>query len=225
LEQILDIFLHLDKHLTEVVTNHGPWVYGILFAIIFAETGLVIMPFLPGDSLLFAVGALCATGTMKLWIAASVMLVAAILGDAVNYHVGKYIGPKVFAKQVDPNAKRTLKDRLLSRKHLDEAHRFFEKHGGKAVILARFVPIVRTFIPFVAGAGSMRYGQFFLYNVVGAFAWVGICMAAGYFFGNIPVVKRNFELVVIGIVGVSLLPIAFEFMKARKAAKAAGAVS
>ena len=211
---LIDFFIHLDAHLAEFVIAYGPWVYGLLFVIVFAETGLVVTPFLPGDSLLFAVGALSATGVMNPWIAATLLLVAAILGDAVNYAVGHYIGPRVFTAH---DANSTL-HRLLNRDHLDRAHAFFEKYGGKAVVLGRFVPIVRTFVPFVAGAGAMTYGTFAFYNVVGAFAWVGICVGGGYAFGNVPVVKENFSLVALGIVIVSVLPMAFELIKARRQA-------
>ncbi len=211
--QVIDLFIHLDAHLAEFVTAYGPWVYGLLFLIVFAETGLVVTPFLPGDSLLFTVGALSATGVMNPVIASSLLLVAAILGDAVNYSVGHYIGPRVFRAH---DANSTL-HRLLNRDHLDRAHAFFEKYGGKAVVLGRFVPIVRTFVPFVAGAGAMTYVTFAFYNVVGAVVWVGVCVGAGYAFGNVPVVKENFSLVALGIVVVSVMPMAFELIKSRTA--------
>ncbi len=209
---LIDLFMHLDAHLAEFVLAHGPWVYGLLFLIVFAETGLVVTPFLPGDSLLFAVGALSATGVMNPWIAVALLLVAAVLGDAVNYAVGHYIGPRVFTAHDAKN----WTHRLLNRDHLDKAHAFFEKYGGKAVVLGRFVPIVRTFVPFVAGAGSMTYGTFAFYNVTGAIAWVGICVGAGYLFGNVPVVKENFSLVVLGIILVSVVPMAIELLKSRR---------
>lgn len=212
MEHFLDIFLNLNQHLDTFVQDHGAWVYALLFAIIFAETGLVIMPFLPGDSLLFAAGAIAARGSMNVWIIVFSLIIAGVLGDAVNYHVGRWIGPRVFAAKVEGQP-RTLMDRLLNRKHLDKAHAFFEKHGGKAVILARFVPIVRTFVPFVAGAGSMTYSKFFIYNVTGAIAWVGICVGAGYAFGNIEVVQKNFELVIVGIVIVSVIPMGIEILR------------
>lgn len=210
--------------LKEFVGNHGVGVYVLLFAIVFAETGLVLLPFLPGDSLLFTVGALSVPqedgkAVFNFWLVSGILIVAAILGDAVNYHIGKFIGPRVFSKEAS-TAKPTLFERALNRKHLDRAHAFFEKYGGKAVILGRFVPIVRTFVPFVAGAGAMNYGKFFLYNVAGAVLWVGVCCTAGYFFGNFEIVKKNFELVVIGIIIVSVLPVVYEVLKARSEAKA-----
>ena len=211
---LIDLFMHLDAHLAEFVLAHGPWVYGLLFLIVFAETGLVVTPLLPGDSLLFAVGALSATGVMNPWVAVVLLLVAAVLGDAVNYAVGHYIGPRVFTAHDAKN----WTHRLLNRDHLDKAHAFFEKYGGKAVVLGRFVPIVRTFVPFVAGAGSMTYGTFAFYNVTGAIAWVGICVGAGYLFGNVPVVRENFSLVALGIIFVSALPMAIELLKSRRQA-------
>lgn len=225
MQQLLDLFLNLDTHLEGLVTEHGEWVYGILFAIIFAETGLVVTPFLPGDSLLFAVGALAARGLFNVWLVSLILIIAAILGDAVNYHIGKYLGPRVFRCEVVEGCKPTLFMRLLNRKHLDRAHVFFEKYGGKAVILARFVPIVRTFVPFVAGAGAMNYAKFVLYNIIGAIAWVGVCVAAGYWFGNFEIVKKNFELVIIGIIVVSLIPVAIEIISARRAPAAPPAAS
>ena len=208
----IDLFLHLDRHLAEFIALHGPWVYGLLFLVVFAETGLVVTPFLPGDSLLFAVGALAARGALDLGLATLLLLSAAILGDTVNYAAGHYLGPRILTAE----DRSGFRHRLLNRKHLDRTHAFFERHGGKAVVLGRFVPIVRTFVPFVAGAGSMRYSSFLAYNVIGALAWVGICVAAGYAFGNVPAVKDNFSLVVIGIVLVSVLPMAIEFIKARR---------
>jgi len=215
---LLDYFLHLDVHLQSFVEHYGPWVYGLLFAIIFAETGLVVTPFLPGDSLLFAAGALAATsgGNLNVWTVFALLTFAAVLGDAVNYSVGHFTGPHIF-RAVD---RKSFWHRLLNRDHLMQAHAFFERHGGKAVILGRFVPIVRTFVPFVAGCGSMSYPQFALYNVVGAVVWVGVCVGAGYAFGNVPMVKRNFELVVVGIVVVSLIPIAWSYLANRLKRKA-----
>ncbi|MBL8143114.1 MAG: DedA family protein [Acidobacteria bacterium] len=213
---LIDLFLHLDAHLREFVMAYGPLVYGLLFLIVFAETGLVVTPFLPGDSLLFAVGALSATGVMNLWVSVALLLVAAVLGDAVNYAVGHYIGPRVFTAHDSSN----WMHRALNRDHLDKAHAFFEKYGGKAVVLGRFVPIVRTFVPFVAGAGAMTYGTFAFYNVTGAVAWVGICVGAGYLFGDIPIVQKNFSLVALGIIFVSLIPMALELLKARRASAA-----
>jgi membrane-associated protein len=193
-------------------------VYAILFGIIFVETGVVIWPFLPGDSLLFAAGALCATGSLSTPVTAGLLVAAAFLGDAVNYSIGRYIGPKVFtaAGASGPASTPTGWHRLLNRDHLKRAHEFFEKYGGKAVILGRFVPIVRTFVPFVAGAAEMTRKTFVLYNIVGAMLWVCLCLGAGLLFGNIPIVKNNFSLVTIGIVAVSMLPMAFEFMAHRR---------
>jgi membrane-associated protein len=208
---LLDFFLHLDAHLAEFVQHYGVLVYVLLFAIVFAETGLVVTPFLPGDSLLFTAGALAAVGVLDIWMVVPLLLVAAILGDAANYAVGHFIGPRVFRAEGESS----LWQRLLNRKHLQQAHEFFERYGGKAVVLGRFVPIVRTFVPFVAGAGSMSYPQFAFYNVTGGLLWVGLCCGAGYGFGNVPVVKENFELVVVGIVFISLLPIAWSFLISR----------
>jgi membrane-associated protein len=207
----IDLFLHLDQHLAEFIALHGPWVYGVLFGVVFVETGLVVTPFLPGDSLLFAVGALAARGALDLGLATLMLLSAAILGDTVNYAVGHFLGPRILTAE----DRSGFWHRVLNRDHLDRTHAFFERHGGKAVVLGRFVPIVRTFVPFVAGAGSMRYSSFLAYNVIGGLAWVGICVGAGYAFGNVPAVKDNFSLVVIGIVAVSVLPMAIEFIKDR----------
>lgn len=211
--EFIDIFLHVDEHLTTFVQQHGTLVYVLLFAIIFAETGLVVTPFLPGDSLLFAAGTIAALGDMNVWVLMLILWVAAVLGDAVNYSVGKYIGPRVFR----PEGRSGRFERLLNPKHLERTHEFFERYGGKAVVLARFVPIVRTFIPFVAGAGSMTYSKFAFYNVTGGALWVGVCVGAGYMFGNIPVIKENFELVIIGIIFVSILPMIIEVVRARSA--------
>lgn len=212
MESILDIFRDLPGFLDGFIASYGPWVYGLLFAIIFAETGLVVAPFLPGDSLLFTVGALAARGTMNVWLAVALLVVAAVLGDAVNYHVGRYIGPRVFKAQEAT----TRLERALNRKHLERAHAFFERYGGKAVVLGRFVPIVRTFVPFVAGAGAMTYSRFVVFNIAGGILWVGLCIGAGYLFGNIEFVKKNFEAVVVGIIAVSLLPLAIEFLMERR---------
>jgi membrane-associated protein len=218
MDALIEIFLHFDRHLAEFVASYGVWVYALLFAIIFAETGLVVTPFLPGDSLLFAAGTLAATGLLNLWLLLGLLVVAAILGDAVNYAAGNAVGPRVFTA-IDHTS---FWQRLLNKDHLDRAHAFFERYGGKAIVLGRFVPIVRTFVPFVAGAGTMTYSAFAFYNVTGAMIWVGICTLAGYAFGTVPVVKNNFSLVALGIVFVSVLPIAIEFLKHRKesAAKA-----
>jgi membrane-associated protein len=208
---ILDIFLKLDEVLHSVLQTWGPWTYVLLFAIIVCETGLVITPFLPGDSLLFATGAMAALYPDDLNVVLLLVLlsVAAIIGDTLNYAIGRWIGPKAF----------TINRWFLKREHLERTQAFYEKHGGKTIVLARFVPIVRTFAPFVAGVGRMHYPTFLFYNVVGGIAWVVICTLAGYFFGNVPVVKENFELVVVGIVLVSVLPIAWEMWSARRAAR------
>ena len=208
MQQLIDIFVHLDIHLAEFVGRYGVWVYGLLFAIIFAETGLVVTPFLPGDSLLFAAGALAATGALDVRLLFLLLAGAAILGNTVNYSIGRFVGPRVFRGETS--------HRLLNRQHLDRAHAFFEKYGGMAVVLTRFVPIIRTFVPFVAGAGAMRYPTFALYNVAGGVLWVGICLGAGYLFGNVPVVKNNFSLVALGIVAVSMIPMLVEWMKHKK---------
>jgi len=212
LKQALDVVLHLSDHLYELTRSQGPWVYGILFLIIFCETGLVITPFLPGDSLVFAVGAVAANpeSGLNVWLAGLLMLVAAILGDTANYWIGRYAGNRLVAAF----------PRLIRREYLDRTHAFFEKYGPKTIVLARFVPIVRTFAPFVAGMGAMTYSRFMTFNVVGAVLWIGLILPVGWYFGNIPIVKKNFELVVVGIIGVSLLPIAFEVWKARKAGAA-----
>ncbi len=208
---LIDLFLHLDKHLAELTAAYGPWIYGILFAIVFAETGLVVTPFLPGDSLLFAAGALAATGSLDLALLFGLLGAAAIIGNAVNYAIGKAVGPRVFSAEDHSG----WTHRLLNREHLAEAHRFFERHGGSAVILTRFMPIIRTFVPFVAGAGAMTYRTFAIYNVVGGLLWVGVCLGAGYAFGNVPVVRNNFSLVALGIVVVSLIPMAVQLVQRR----------
>ena len=214
MEALIDLFVHLDTHLTELVAAYGRWVYAILFLIIFAETGLVVTPILPGDSLLFAAGAMAATGALDVRLLLILLVIAAILGDAVNYAVGNATGPRIF-RSIDRDS---WWQRLLNRDHLARAHEFFEKYGGKAIVLGRFVPIVRTFVPFVAGAGTMTYATFAFYNVTGAIIWVGICTLAGYAFGNVPVVKENFSLVALGIVAVSLIPIAIEYLKRNREA-------
>lgn len=205
LQLAVDVFLHLDRHLGEFAQEHGVWTYGFLFAIVFLETGVVVTPFLPGDSLLFACGALAATGALNPWALFGLLTAAAILGDTVNYSIGKAVGPRAF----------TGKIRFLKREHLDRTHAFYERHGGKAIFLARFVPIIRTFAPFVAGIGTMSYPRFIAYNVAGAVAWVGGCLAAGYAFGNIPIVKNNFSIVILAIVALSMLPLLVEFLRHR----------
>lgn len=219
MQQFIDLFLHLDKHLLEFVQQHGAMVYALLFLIVFCETGLVVTPFLPGDSLLFAAGAIAAAGDMNVWLVMLLLVVAAVIGDAVNYAVGKFIGPRVFRKEENVG----LIGRLLNRKHLDKAHAFYERHGGKAVVIGRFVPIVRTFVPFVAGAGAMNYPRFAFYNIFGAVLWVGLCTMAGYIFGNLPFVKDNFSVIVLGIVAVSVIPIGIELLKSRRSGAATAA--
>jgi membrane-associated protein len=211
MEAIIDLFLHLDAHLTDFVSTYGAWVYAVLFAVVFAETGLVVMPILPGDSLLFAAGALAATGALDINLLLVLLVAAAILGDAVNYHIGRAVGPRIF-RSVD---RTSFWQRALNREHLERTHRFFEKYGGKAVVFGRFVPIVRTFVPFVAGAGAMTYSKFVVFNVGGAMLWVGICTLAGYGFGTVPVVKENFSLFAIGIILLSLIPIGLEWFRTR----------
>jgi membrane-associated protein len=202
----MDLFLHLDEHLNQIVTTYGVWTHLILFAIVFAETGLVVTPFLPGDSLLFAAGALAAIGSLDLWLLVVLLIGAAILGDTVNYWVGAWIGPRAFSGNV----------RFLRKDYLDRTHAFYEKHGGKTIILARFVPIIRTFAPFVAGVGAMSYPKFITYNIVGAVLWVGLFVPLGYLFGNMPTVKENFSLVILAIIAISVMPIAVEAIRARR---------
>jgi len=217
LKTLIDFFLHLDQHLGELIRNYGLWSYLILFLIIFCETGLVITPFLPGDSLLFAAGTFAARGDLSVWWLFILLTVAAIIGDTVNYWVGHYVGPKVFHKE---------NVRFLNKKHLERTHEFYEKYGGKTIIIARFIPIIRTFAPFVAGIGSMTYWRFITYNIVGGILWVGICVFAGFFFGNIPIVKNNFSIVIIAIVLISVLPVIVEFIRHRMSrAKAAAPAS
>ena len=211
LTQAVDLFLHLDRHLVELIQAYGTWTYLIVFLVVFCETGLVVTPFLPGDSLLFALGALAAKGALELEWLVVLLAAAAILGDTVNYWTGRWVGPRVFRE----------KFRFLNREHLDRTHRFYEKHGGKTIVLARFVPIVRTFAPFVAGVGTMSYARFWLYNVAGGVLWVGGFLYSGYWFGNLPVVRENFSMVVLGIVVVSVLPLAYEFLRARRGAEEA----
>jgi membrane-associated protein len=213
-QHAIDLFLHLDRHLGDLAQALGPWLYFLLFAIVFCETGLVVTPFLPGDSLLFAVGALASIpdSGLNLGLIAVLLIAAAILGDAVNYAVGAYIGPRVFTSE---------ESRWLNRKHLLRTHEFYEKYGGKTIILARFVPIIRTFAPFVAGVGSMTYARFALYNVTGGVAWVLAFLLAGYFFGQLPIVKEYFHLVIVAIIVISVIPVLVEFVKARREARAA----
>jgi membrane-associated protein len=210
--QLIDLLLHVDTYLLDLVTAYGNWIYAILFAIVFAETGFVATPFLPGDSLLFATGAIAATGALDIRFATILVLVAAIAGDAVNYSIGRFVGVRIILQaRTDPRW-----GRWINPAYIDRAHEFFERHGGKAIVLGRFMPIVRTFVPFVAGVAEMSYPAFALYNVAGAIAWVGICVGAGYLFGNVPVVKDNFSLVAIAIVIVSVLPIVIEYFRYRR---------
>jgi membrane-associated protein len=208
----VDFVLHFDTHLLDFVARYGGWVYALLFGIVFAETGFVVTPFLPGDSLLFAAGALAAAGPLNAPGLFALLAFAAFSGNAVNYSIGRAIGPRVFTASDG----RGWFHRLLNREHLQRAHAFFEQYGGKAVILGRFVPIVRTFVPFVAGAAQMTPASFGLYNAIGAVGWVGLCLGAGFAFGNVPVIKNNFSLVTIGIVFVSLLPMLVEIVRHRR---------
>lgn len=201
-----DIFMHLDKHLGGVIQAYGIWTYLILFLIIFCETGLVVTPVLPGDSLLFAAGAFAAVGALEVKWLFILLTIAAVAGDTLNYWIGSYMGPKVFHKE---------NVRFLNRKYLDRTHRFYEKHGGKTIIIARFMPIIRTFAPFVAGIGTMSYMRFLSYNVVGGIVWIAVFIFGGYYFGNIPVVKRNFTLVILAIIFLSILPGIIEFARHR----------
>jgi membrane-associated protein len=207
LRQFVDLFLHLDAHLSEVISAYGVWTYAILFLIVFLETGVVVTPFLPGDSLLFAAGTFAALGALDVRLLFVLLTVAAIIGDTLNYAIGNYIGPRAFTGQF----------RLLKREHLERTQAFYDRHGGKTIILARFVPIVRTFAPFVAGVGTMHYARFISYNVVGAVTWVALFTFGGYFFGNIPAVRANFTLVILAIVGLSVLPMVFEYLRSRRA--------
>lgn len=210
----IDFFLHLDEYLAVLIDTYGFWTYAILFLIIFAETGFVVTPLLPGDSLIFAAATFASRGALNPWLLFIGMTVAGILGDAVNYLVGKYIGPRVFKEDV----------RFLKREYLDRTHGFYEKYGGKAIIMGRFVPIVRTFVPFVAGVGTMTYAKFASYNVIGAIIWVGLFTFLGYFFGSIPMVEENFTYVIFGIIFLSILPPIIEFLKERGKSKAEASV-
>lgn len=205
LEYLIDLFVHLDRHLENITARYGAWTHAILFTIIFLETGVVFTPFLPGDSLLFAAGAISALGSLDPWMLFGLLSVAAILGDTVNYWIGKHLGQFLLRRH----------SRLFKPQHLERTHAFFEKYGGKTIIIARFVPIVRTFAPFVAGMGVMTYSKFLLYNVVGGIAWVAICVGGGYAFGQQPFVKKHFELVILAIIFVSILPILVEFARHR----------
>ncbi|EKN6322974.1 DedA family protein [Yersinia enterocolitica] len=208
---VIDFILHIDVHLAELVAQYGVWVYGILFLILFCETGLVVTPFLPGDSLLFVAGALASlpSNDINVHIMVALMVTAAILGDAINYSIGRVFGEKLFS---NPDSK------IFRRSYLDKTHQFYEKHGGKAIILARFVPIIRTFAPFVAGIGKMSYRHFAAYNVIGALVWVLLFTYAGYWFGNMPFVQDNLKLLIVAIIVVSILPGVFEVWRHRRAA-------
>ena len=202
-----DFFIHLDVHMGDVIKTYGIYTYGLLFIIVFCETGLVVTPILPGDSILFSAGTFASLGYMDVWLLSVLLSVAAIAGDTVNYWIGHYLGTKVFQYK---------KSRFFNPEHLMRAHKFYEKYGGKTIIIARFVPIIRTFAPFVAGIGSMSYGRFIAYNVIGGLAWVLICVFAGYFFGNLPLVKKNFSLVITAIVFISILPGVIELLRHRQ---------
>ncbi|WP_139925599.1 DedA family protein [Hymenobacter sp. DG01] len=208
LKHLIDFVLHLDKHLAEIIQDYGAWTYAILFLIIFVETGVVVLPFLPGDSLLFAAGSLAAmpANGLNVWTMMGLLILAAVLGDTLNYHIGDFLGPRVFREN----------SRFLKREHLEKTQAFYQKHGAKTIIIARFIPIIRTFAPFVAGVGTMSYAKFLSYNVVGAVLWVVLLTGAGYFLGSIPWIQKNFGLFTIGIIVVSVLPAVFEFMKGRR---------
>lgn len=204
--ELIDLILHLDKHLPEWIAYFGPWIYVLMFLVIFCETGLVVTPFLPGDSLLFALGAMTTfEGGLNLWILLFSLIIAGILGDTVNYHIGHHLGPKAFEKY----------PRLFKREYLMQTEKFYDRWGAFTIVAARFAPIVRTFAPFVAGIGSMQYRRFLSYNVFGAVLWVSIFLFAGHFFGNLPVVKRNFHIVIFGVIGVSLIPVIWPFLQAK----------
>lgn len=209
---IIDFILHINVHLQQLIYDYGQWIYLILFIIVFCETGLVVTPFLPGDSLLFVGGALCAMpqNNLSIWIFGIVMIAAAIMGDTSNYYIGKFFGEKLFS---NPNSK------IFKQEYLEKTHNFYKKHGGKTIILARFVPIVRTFAPFVAGMGKMTYHHFEIFNATGAFLWVTLFCGAGYFFGQLPVVQKNLEILMIAIILISLVPMLVEYIKNKKAAK------
>ncbi len=209
-----DFILHLDKHLGDLVQTYGSWTYAILFAIVFCETGLVVTPFLPGDSLLFTAGALAGINSISFWGLFAALGVAAFLGDTANYWIGRKVGPKVFARE---------DVRFLNKKHLVKAHQFYEKYGAKTIVIARFIPIIRTFAPFVAGIGQMSYGKFIAYNIIGGVMWVGICLSAGFAFGSHPFVKKNFSLVIFAIILISILPAVIEFLRERAKSKASQA--
>jgi len=206
IRNLIELFLHLDQHLNVIIQTYGVWTYLLLFLVIFLETGLVVTPILPGDSLLFAAGSFAALGSLNVGVLFVLLSIAAVGGDTVNYWIGHFVGPKVFSREDVP---------FLNKEYLDRTHRFYEKHGGKTIILARFIPIIRTFAPFVAGIGKMTYWHFISYNVIGGLAWIALFTFGGYFFGNISVVKRNFTLVILAIIFISLLPVMIEFVNHR----------
>jgi membrane-associated protein len=201
---VVDFIIHIDVYLGDVIKHYGVWTYLILFLIIFCETGLVVTPILPGDSLLFAAGAFAALGSLDVALLSALLSIAAILGDTANYWIGCYMGPKVFHKE---------NSRFLKKEYLDRTHQFYERYGGKTIIIARFIPIIRTFAPFVAGVGSMTYWRFISYNIIGGIAWILICVFTGYYFGNLPVVKNNFSLVILAIMFISIIPGIVEFLR------------
>jgi membrane-associated protein len=207
--RLIDIILHLDKYLGGLIKDYGLWTYAVLFAVIFMETGFVVTPFLPGDSLLFAAGTFAATKVLNVWSLFLALSAAAVIGDTVNYWIGHFIGPKVFTKE---------KSWFFKKEYLERTHRFYEKYGGETIIIARFVPIIRSFAPFVAGVGSMTYGKFISYNIIGGVGWVALFVFGGYFFGNLPLVKKHFSLVIIAIIIISAIPAVVEFLKHRREA-------
>ncbi len=210
IKTFLDFVLHLDTQLSAIIAQYGAWTYGILFFIVFMETGFVVTPFLPGDSLLFAAGSFAALGSLSPWVLIGLLWIAAFLGDTVNYWIGHYVGERAFSGEI----------RWLKQEYMERTQKFYDKHGGKTIFLARFVPIIRTFAPFVAGVGKMRYGYFITYNIVGGLVWVSLFTLLGFYFGNLPFVKKNFELVILVIIAISFIPPVMEFLKARKEIKA-----
>lgn len=210
LSKIINFILHLDKYISTLIQDFGIWTYLFLFLIIFCETGLVVTPFLPGDSLLFAIGAFCAKGSLNIWWSFLILGVAAVLGDTINYWIGHILGPKVFNKE---------KSRFFKKEYLERTHQFYEKYGGETIIIARFVPIIRTFAPFVAGIGSMTYGKFLSYNIIGGVGWVAIFLFGGYFFGQLPFVEKNFTVIIVAIIFISILPGLIEILRHRRQAK------
>ncbi len=213
IKNLIDILIHIDKHLSVIIQNFGNWSYLLLFVIIFAETGLVVTPFLPGDSLIFAVGTLAAIGSLDIVWLFILLAAAAIIGDSVNYAIGKFIGDKAF---------HIKGSKIFKKEYLDKTHKFYEKYGGKTIIIARFVPIVRTFAPFVAGVGVMSYGKFFAYNVIGGILWVALFLSGGYFFGNMPIIKKNFSIAIFAVIILSVMPIVIEYWKHKRSKRLHG---